>query len=136
MTLAEAQKILDKVAAGIAGDVAPEVVKEAMKLLMEAVMEEQMLPTTPPPELPCHWRQSHALQEARLRVPEPAHCDSEVVRYVLPEQTPLFFWKLGEPVDITPIKTSEFRKKRFRDGGACFWAWTADGKTPVFPIPL
>lgn len=141
MTLADAQKILDKIAAGIAGDVAPEVVKEAMKLLMEAVMQSQQeekafRKAMPLPERACPWRLSDEVQTARLKVPEPAHCDCETVRYILPQPPQFSIYYTGEPVSMEPIKTSEFRKKRFRYGGACFWAWTSDGKTPVFPIPL
>lgn len=140
LNLAEAQKILEAVSKGECGNLPEAVVKEAMKLLMEAVMashEQQAAAPRPiPPELPCPWRHSHALQEARLKVPEPCHCEGPVVRCILQEDTPLTFWQRGEPVDMEPIKISEFKKKLFTDGGARFWAWTADGKTPIFPIPI
>lgn len=88
------------------------------------------------PERPCPWRLEEELQKYRLRVPEPAECEWEVVYYPLdiePIWSALFS---GETPGFEPMKNSKFRKILVRYGRNSFHAWSADGETPIFPIPM
>jgi len=71
-----------------------------------------------PPEMPERhhkWRQSDEIQAARLNAPEP----------------------YDSPIRTLYISDVTLKKKFFSTSdGSRFAAWTADGKTPVFPIPL
>ena len=131
---------MEAVSKGDCGNLPEEVIKEAMKLLMDAVIssheQQAAAPRPSPPEWVCPWRQSDELQEIRLRVPEPSSVEYPVVKFMLRPQAPCGFLEMSEAEMMKPIETGQFEKKRFVDGGACFWAWTADGKTPIFPIPL
>ncbi len=126
-------------------DCTPEELKGAFSQLM-ALEEEQMAKKNSkpdfspwPPEMPerkCDWRQSDELQKYRLRVPEPSQCDHHRVRYRIDQEFPMSFSQYGDVPKMEDYTDGEFEKKLFRQKGVSFWAWTADGKTPVFPIPL
>ncbi len=93
-----------------------------------------------PPEMPERhhkWRKSDEIQKYRLRVPEPSQFAGQRVRYRI-ENFEHFPWIPDGCIPIeTAFKDGEFEKKMFTtEDGSRFVAWTADGKTPVFPIPL
>jgi len=76
-----------------------------------------------PPEMPERhhkWRQSDEIQKARLDVPEPLQTEGD--DWLIPAGT----------CDCRRLKKKMFAT----EDGSRFVAWTADGKTPVFPIPL
>ncbi len=73
-----------------------------------------------PPEMPerkCSWRLSDEIQAARLLVSEPYHFKQNA--------------KVKSPSGLT-LKRTAFST----EDGSEFYAWTADGNTPIFPIPL
>lgn len=140
LNLAEVQKILEAVTKGKFPNLPEEIVKEAMKLLMDSIMashkQQAAAPPSERPEPPCPWRQSDELQEIRLRVEEPSRVEYPIVKYLLRPTVPFGFREMSEAEMMKPVETGQLEKKMFVDGGARFWAWTADGKTPIFPIPL
>lgn len=94
--------------------------------------------TWPPemPERPCPWRLDEELQKYRLRVPEPCDFKGEIVRYIhetKPNWAALFS---DDPPAFEPMKTGDFRRIRICENGGSYYAWSADGKTPIFPIPM
>lgn len=141
MTMAKAQKIMEQVAEGKGHLFPPEEVKAAMSMLMQAVIESheaEAKARAARAELPCPWRLSDDLQKIRLTLPEPSHVDFPVAYYRLPEDNKMDFQTWTESFsDMTPAKIRTMGAQLFvSEGGARFLAWTADGKNPLFPIPL
>jgi hypothetical protein len=77
------------------------------------------------------------IMRARLLIPEPTRADHPVYEV------------FGDPVDyptycpteqdVFHLETSNrfrFSRQLFKEPGATYWAWTLDGLTPVFPIPM
>ena len=88
----------------------------------------------------CPWRKADYLQKVRLAMPEPSHAKGSEIFY-LPEPTALKMADIlradADVLNYEPIKTSTLKrilvKERRR---VAYWAWSEDGKTPIFPIPL
>jgi hypothetical protein len=78
------------------------------------------------------------VQDIRCRIPEPTWVEHPFVRFVWLESDPISFfdWNNFEPSDYSTIKTGTLERKRFVEPGVTYWAWTFDGVTPVFPVPL
>ncbi len=92
-----------------------------------------------PPEMPERhhkWRQSDEVQKYRLRVPEPSHVDFNRVLYRIDREFPMHFSQFAEIPKVEYLENESIEKKLFRMKGCSYWAWTVDGNTPVFPIPL
>jgi hypothetical protein len=45
-------------------------------------------------------------------------------------------WIEDREPKFEPLKTGRFQKILVRESGVTYEAWSADGKTPIFPIPL
>ena len=123
----------------------PEEVKadfmEAAKLAEEAMAKKNPSPnfSSWPPEMPereCDWRKDDELQEYRLCVPEPTNCDHERFEFMLHKSENWSASFTCEPDMMQPMSTSSFTKIKVRENGGAYYAWSADGKTPIFPIPL
>ncbi len=126
-------------------DLTPEEAKQvfmtAAKLAEEAMAKKNPSPnfSSWPPEMPereCSFRQSDELQKYRFRVPEPSHLPGHWCRYVIDSDYNFAKAFSGEYETMSPLKTGEFRKILVRENGGAYYAWSADGKTPIFPIPL
>lgn len=74
------------------------------------------------------------VQKYRLRVPEPSHVDLPMCRFVI-EPEAVFLWN-ENPNPFYTMKIGEFVKIMVRERGIVYEAWSMDGKTPIFPIPL
>ncbi len=128
MTSKKLKKLMAKLKAGLLTSQEQLVHYDDLKAAFMELSEEQsksMAQKNPqtfsswPPEMPerkCSWRQNDLLQELRLRVPEPYDC------------------KRNSVMKFSPIN---LKRRAFEtEDGSTFYAWTADGRTPIFPIPL
>ena len=84
---------------------------------------------------PTPWRQSDELQDDRLRAPEPTKVEYHRYCYRRPTEG------INELINLEPNcfkapKTYFFNRLLIRERGVSYYAWSADGKTPIFPIPL
>ena len=100
-----------------------------------------MIPPIDLREEPCAWRKEEGVQRCRLQLPEPTHSGESVYQCMVapPPILSYTFEAMPEALDFQPIRTMEMRKQVFRygpNGENKFEAWTIDGKTPIFPIPM
>ncbi len=148
MTPAKLKKLVEKLKAGLLTSQEQLVHFDDLKSALMKLAEEQskfMAQKNPqtfsswPPEMPerkCSWRLSDELQKYRLRIPEPSRFDGQRLRYRIDQKHPTFVPDGTYPT-TEAFKDGEFEKKMFStEDGSTFYAWTDDGKTPVFPIPL
>ncbi len=113
----------------------------AAKLAEEAMAKKNPSPnfSSWPPEMPereCAWRFNDELQGYRLMVPEPTSCKVKVFKYrVKPKKGE---WEDGILVSekLTHYEDGEFVKILVKENGSSYLAWSINGKTPIFPIPL
>ncbi len=120
---------------------AKQVFMTAAKLAEEVMAKKNPSPnfSSWPPEMPereCAWRKDDELQKYRLRVPEPTTFDhGDRVRYRMDVECNFAAYFSVQP-EIVDFKDGEFQKILVRENGGAYYAWSADGKTPIFPIPL
>ena len=100
-----------------------------------------MIPPIDLREEPCAWRKDDGIQRCRLKIPEPTHASEQVYRCLVapPPILTYSFQEIPNALDFEPIQTMEMRKQVFRYGPRGenkFEAWTIDGNTPIFPIPM
>lgn len=75
--------------------------------------------------------QAH-LRFVRRHIPEPTRCETPVIRFVWPQKLDLSLDNASPKYE--PMSTGELHRRRFSlNGNSTFWAWTFDGKTPLFP---
>ncbi len=108
---------------------AKQVFMTAAKLAEEAMAKKNPSPnfSSWPPEMPereCGFRKNHGIQTARLLAPEPTRTNFKKLNFGKPETVKL----IGRQM--------YFEKILVRENGGAYYAWSADGKTPIFPIPL
>lgn len=100
-----------------------------------------MIPPIDLREEPCAWRKEEGVQRCRIQLPEPTHTDIPVFNCMVqpPPILSYSFQEIPTALDLQPIRTMEMRKQVFRygpNGENKFEAWTVDGRTPIFPIPM
>jgi hypothetical protein len=74
------------------------------------------------------------IMRARLRMPEPTRVRHPVYE-VLGDPEPYCVSDVNS-FQLNTNPRFRFSKQLFREDGAVYWAWTLDGVTPVFPIPM
>ena len=99
-----------------------------------------MIPPIDLREEPCAWRQEDGLQRCRLEMEEPVRCPHQLYECMLPSPPLLSYaFENPTPFDFQPPRRVQLRKQLFNYGPRGenqFWAWTEDGKKPIFPIPM
>ena len=99
-----------------------------------------MIPPIDLNETPCPWRQEEGIQRRRINMPEPAHCPEQIYHCTIaPPPILSFAFEYPSILDFEPPRKLEMHKQLFKYGARGenqFWAWTTDGRTPIFPIPM
>ncbi len=74
-------------------------------------------------------QQAH-LRFVRRHVPEPTRIEADSIPFIWPDD---YGWASAFSCEEITIPSNELRRILFIEGRTKYWAWSYDGKTPLFP---